>query len=706
MTNRIGIWAVAVCACAVVAFGCKSGGQVQKFSKIELSPSTEKYQVETSAVTLGDSIRYCITITNTGRQRDLNVSSITLGYQTVTPDEGADPAFQLVDVPTLPAVVAPKGFPREGAPDSLTFCVKFKRYDDTNKRHASVTIVNDNTESVDRRNLVVTFDTVDSTPTLDVPPTVDFGPVHSGETPEKTLNLANTGSGKLEITKIRFEGDTNYSLTIGTKEFKAEPAQEGSQLDPAVTINPGTGAQWKVKFSPKSGDPAKATLIIFSNDPSAPDGKKVEIMANTSGPCIGVMPMVDFGGKLIHNAAQITVNIKSCGTGPLDVTNISLKADSSPDFKLIFDKIPGYDAGNPDKFPSQSIAVNDSIDLVVQFTPDVKNPLDPQTGQPIKDTGTIIIANNTFEAELNVGLIGFGVEVECPQPIIVIEEGEEVQPQTTLHLHGDQSQASTGQISQYTWKVEQPSDNKFNLLPTLNFPNPTHEVNIAGTYTYCLDVCDSSFCSNDTQCNTTACKKVVVVPNQAIHCELTWNTPGDLNQFDEGPDAGSDMDLHFVHPFATGPDLDSDGKPDGWFDIPYDCFWYNPNPEWESLNANVKDNPSLDRDDTDGAGPENVNLDVPVNGRSYRVGVHYWDAHGYGASFARVKCFIWGQPVLDWNLEDQGIKMFECDMWEVATIDWPTGKVTKVLNSDGTLKITHKYQNPAFVQISGGTCTP
>ena len=92
MTNRIGIWAVAVCACAVVAFGCKSGGQVQKFSKIELSPSTEKYQVETSAVTLGDSIRYCITITNTGRQRDLNVSSITLGYQTVTPDEGADPA--------------------------------------------------------------------------------------------------------------------------------------------------------------------------------------------------------------------------------------------------------------------------------------------------------------------------------------------------------------------------------------------------------------------------------------------------------------------------------------------------------------------------------------------------------------------------------------------------------------------------------------
>jgi hypothetical protein len=43
-------------------------------------------------------------------------------------------------------------------------------------------------------------------------------------------------------------------------------------------------------------------------------------------------------------------------------------------------------------------------------------------------------------------------------------------------------------------------------------------------------------------------------------------------------------------------------------------------------------------------------------------------------------------------------------MWEVATIEWDSGKVTQVKNPDGSLKITHKYLNPAFVQIGGGGC--
>ncbi|NOZ02875.1 MAG: hypothetical protein GXP54_13460, partial [Deltaproteobacteria bacterium] len=284
------------------------------------------------------------------------------------------------------------------------------------------------------------------------------------------------------------------------------------------------------------------------------------------------------------------------------------------------------------------------------------------------------------------------------------EEGEEVPPQTILHLHGDQSQGSSGAITSYDWSVDQPPENKFNLVPTLNFPNPTHEVNVAGTYTYCLDVCDAQFCSSDPQCNTTVCKKVVVVPDQAIHCELTWDTPGDLNQFDEGPDAGSDMDLHFTHPFATGPDLDGDGAPDGWFDLTYDCFWYNPTPEWESMNPNVSDNPSLDRDDTDGAGPENVNLDVPVDGRLYKIGVHYWDDHGFGASYPTVKCWIFGQQVYEKNLKELDVKMFKCDMWEVATIAWDSGQVVSVQDVNGGPKITHCYQNPAFVKIGGDTC--
>ncbi|MBM4388217.1 MAG: hypothetical protein FJ088_10795, partial [Deltaproteobacteria bacterium] len=176
-----------------------------------------------------------------------------------------------------------------------------------------------------------------------------------------------------------------------------------------------------------------------------------------------------------------------------------------------------------------------------------------------------------------------------------------------------------------------------------------------------------------------------------LHVELSWDTPNDPNQYDEGPEAGSDLDLHFLHPFATGPDLDGDGKPDGWFDIPYDCFWFNPNPEWGSVNPNINDNPSLDRDDTDGAGPENLNLDVPENGRIYKIGVHYWDDHGYGPSTACIKIWVW--QVLVFN---ECVKLYELDMWEVATIYWPAGAVTKIFNNEGKSKVIPNYVNPAF----------
>ena len=40
----------------------------------------------------------------------------------------------------------------------------------------------------------------------------------------------------------------------------------------------------------------------------------------------------------------------------------------------------------------------------------------------------------------------------------------------------------------------------------------------------------------------------------------------------------------------------------------FDCFWFNAHPNWGSFDPSVDDDPGLDRDDTDGAGPENLFL--------------------------------------------------------------------------------------------------
>ncbi|MBM4353456.1 MAG: hypothetical protein FJ109_06605 [Deltaproteobacteria bacterium] len=240
--------------------------------------------------------------------------------------------------------------------------------------------------------------------------------------------------------------------------------------------------------------------------------------------------------------------------------------------------------------------------------------------------------------------------------------------------------------------MEQPEGSQSVFVPSYTFPNPTFEVNVAGKYTFYLTVYD--------QTNTPSCfpaeHELFVVGLEAIHVELTWFTEGDPDETDTGPETGSDLNLHFAHPWAQGDDLDGDGEPDGWFDVPFDCFWWNPHPNWGSYDPAVDDDPHLDIDDTDGAGPENINLDIPENA-TYRVGVHYWYDHGYGPALATVRIYIYGQFVF----EVAHIELQNHDMWEVGTIEWPSGKVNLSTGNNGGYKITPCYTNPYFLARPG-----
>ncbi len=705
-------WPLPALGAMLILFGvaCKSGGSVADFSTIEVNPAVALVEVDVGTVAIGGFLDYTFLVTNTGKNKDLRISAIRLELDyTPTSMESADPegrAFQLLTLPAIPATVTPTGMARSDAPDTIAFSVRYRKFDDDLPRKARVIIENDNSSDFTRRSLVITFQTVRKSAVLSVPATLDFGQVHAGEAPEREITLQNIGSSDLYIDWFNFQGGVFFTLNAGEIQMNGDQTRNNVPLDPPLLIEAGKGVVWTMAFAPENDAPAQAKLVIHpTNDPDAPEGRQVEILGNTNGPRLCVEPNpVEFGGKVIMSAARINVRMTSCGTTPLTITDISL-VDSSPDFEILFDQLPG--GVGPTAAAPLNIAPNAFETLAVQFTPDQKNPADPGTGKPIADVGTIVIASNSFTDRTQVEVTGFGVDAECPQPVIAIEEGEEVEPQTVLHLHGEQSQASTGGIISYGWTVQQPPDNMFNLQPSNDYQSPTHQANVAGEYQYCLDVCDALHCSSDPDCNTTVCKTVTVVPQQAIHVELTWSTPGDPDPFNEGPDAGADMDLHFTHPFATGPDLDQDGAPDGWFDMSWDCFWYRPRPEWESVNPNVHDDPRLDRDDTDGAGPENVNLDVPVQGRVYRIGVHYWDSHNYGYSYPRVKIYIWGTLVYDRNLESEDRKMSECDLWEVATITWDVLPVIEeIKRPDGSPKITKAYQNPAFATFAGGNCTP
>ncbi|MGB5810969.1 MAG: hypothetical protein WBG86_10600 [Polyangiales bacterium] len=174
-----------------------------------------------------------------------------------------------------------------------------------------------------------------------------------------------------------------------------------------------------------------------------------------------------------------------------------------------------------------------------------------------------------------------------------------------------------------------------------------------------------------------------------LRVELVWTTPNDPDPDDIGPGTGSDLDLHVGHPLADGgQDLDNDGTNEPWFDSTYDVYWFNAGPDWNAL-GDTSDDPILERDDTDGAGPEIFGLDVLEQG-TYRVGVHYFDDHQFGSSDAIVRVFV--DDALE--MEFGPVTLEHRDMWDVARIEGSPLSVTAVTADGGGPDVTPNYDRP------------
>jgi hypothetical protein len=118
-----------------------------------------------------------------------------------------------------------------------------------------------------------------------------------------------------------------------------------------------------------------------------------------------------------------------------------------------------------------------------------------------------------------------------------------------------------------------------------------------------------------------------------------------------------------------------------------DCFFINcspnqsgtvrPKPEWCSPDGPTAgpDDPSLDIDDIDGFGPENINVDTPCED-TYHVYVHYWSSHGHPLVLSNATLRIFCSGVL--RAEFFQPLTADEQLWDVGTIEWPNCKVEEV----------------------------
>lgn len=709
---------IAVMALTFLA-GCGDGGTRQKVYDppiIAIDPADRDVFLPASLGS-GEVWTYDLCIKNIVIGSLLTVSSVTL-EQAPCPGDPED-VFALTwgDGVAFPMVIAgPGDGPAEGKPESACVRVTYTAPDTVCARTATVHVRSD-TRDADQRDLTVRFTAAIPTPHIVAsPPVVDLGMVEVGQSLESFLALRNTGLGDLVVSEVRYKGSTGFSFTwrcrwAGDQEPE-EPIEkwvsvpggaEPMTLDDSVCAKPLTipaNGEYKVRvrYGAVNDLPAKAFVTFLSNDPdydaAAGKGVDVEFWANVSGPCLRASPdKVDFGAVVKNSFHVEEVELFSCGDKTVEVSAIELQAGAQSPFRLDLQGI-----GTPSKAQPLVLNPGERKTFLVTYLPEAVKTA--QDGSVLSDVDTIRVANSSPRPEVLIPVSGRAVEGAkpvCEFKVTSPKEGEVGDGESVLVLDRlsfyDQSYDPMpgGGVVAWEWSATTPPGSADVFQPSYTFPTPTFEVNVVGDYLFCLKVFNTLGISSD-QC----CKLVHVKAGEGCVVELTWETPLDPDPTDQcgtGKNCGSDMDLHIVHRYAGGPDIDKNGQPDGFFDKRWDCFWFNPRPTWVEGGDAVLDQPRLDRDDTDGAGPENFHYDRSPPGECYKVGVHYWDDHTFGASYPTLRVFLDG----DLKYEKKAPKMKMQDMWEAGEVCCATpDKPFVEYEVGGAPVIIPQYVNPEF----------
>ncbi len=508
----------------------------------------------------------------------------------------------------------------------------------------------------------------------------------------QTLRLRAEGERPIRLLSFELAGSDTFSAELHGVLGREAPLRvaEHVHLDPGAVLLPGDAKELRVIFAPFDKDRHDAVLRVGWIARERGETLEVPLVGNDRGPCMRAEPPVlSFGARRFGSATELPLLLHSCGEAPLLVESITLEDAGGGSFEIVAGSLavgtlprPGWEIEEAHfVVPSQIHA-----SFAVRYSPRAGSSPDYESG--LRETAYLKVRAEGLAEETSVRLEGAGTSKGCPMARVAMLEPEPaslpqaqmlgsggtgvaavVPPQTTLILSGEHSVPSAGEIAEYAWEALQPEGSASVFYPDAGSEKVYFETNAAGRYVFRLKVKDDEGWS----C-VGAERHVLVVADEALHVELTWHTPGDEDPVDIGQGAGSDMDLHFVHldnalKNPHGEDLwpppRGDGVPEGWFDDLWDTFWFYVTHDWGRI-SDGDDDPSLDRDDVDGAGPENLNLHIPEGSVTYKIGVHYWNDHGFGPSTPCVRVMVYGVE----RASVCGCPMERFDLWEVGSLTW------------------------------------
>ena len=544
------------------------------------------------------------------------------------------------------------------------------------------------------------IDTLDSRPQLSVAPeSVRFAKLPIGAEVVRQVTLTNIGSAPLIIhEQPGYDGGADFTVTWPNRTYpltldvcdleQAERSPERCALVGAVRYRPiGDGAD--------SGE-----VVIVSNDnrdasPEDPTRgrRRVSVAANSEAPCIFVDSTArNLGQTPVGTTVRDVVQVQNCGQETLSISEIRVTQNSNDDeFEL---ELGSWDQDGDGRLDTNvELAPGAQGTFTLKYIPATEGA----------DQGKItIFSNDPVQPALELTAVGRGANGICPTALGQgFIRGSGASPRETISavplqyliLDGSRSTDEDGRVVQYEWVLK----SKPREDPTPRSPLPPTREDVAdmdksrrevrlllsGEYIFELTVKDND---GFESCNK-AEVRVVTIPNEKISVELTWINPEDPNEADN---IGADVDLHLV---KMGPG--------SWFEAPYDIYFRNANNGIGSENNGLwnPESPSLDIDDTDGAGPETIQMNDPAPCQWYAIGVHYYKQL-FGTAYARIRVYI------DTRLVYESTKALRRggQFWDVARIHWDSRLVFDV---DNLLPAAPQGMNPEVTRemVESGQCT-
>ncbi len=436
-------------------------------------------------------------------------------------------------------------------------------------------------------------------------PTVNFGTGLPGQTSTRTLRVLNNGTAALTVSP-----QPAISSTVGTPSVFSL-----SGTIPGGTLAPGATADLTLTAKPTTNGTINGELDILSNDLLSPQlAVPLQVFVAGWQLCVDPSAGLAFGGVTLGQSLTKQITFKNCGSTDFTINQFTF-APYSPTTSQF-----AITSGSLPTAPS-TFAVGSTFTLSITYSPTViqndKASIDymlavgtnaiqdsvPITGNGLAGAcGTTGSTNPTANISASYSSSQTGTyttfsPATTPSPVV---------PLDWIKLNGAGSTPSTGLT--YTWSfTSQPTGSTATFVgggSTFTGVQAQFQALVSGAYGVSLTV------KNGSGCIGTATATITVASKGAVHIELVWNT------------ACGDLDLHYAN--SPGGSTGSCTSVVGG----NDCAYYNTATTWGA---------TLDHDDLDGYGPENVTHASPSNG-SYQVWVYYFaaDSSGGGATCGTV----------------------------------------------------------------------